>query len=171
MSGHSTCPTRWLSQDERAAWLAVSGLIAKLPSALDAQLQRDASLSYFEYMVLAVLSEQPDRTLQMSEIAAFASASLSRLSHTATRLESQGLITREPAPGQGRGRRMQATLTEAGYEKVRATALDHVTHVRELLIDDLTAHEIAVLTRIGNRAMDRIEAASTAKDEQDPDMT
>ena len=171
MSGQSTRPTRWLSQDERAAWLAVSGLVAKLPSALDAQLQRDAGLTYFEYMVLAVLSEHPERTLQMSEIAAFASASLSRLSHAATRLESQGLITREPVPGQGRGRRTQATLTDAGYEKVRTTAPDHVTHVRQLLIDGLTAHEIAVLTRIGNRAMDRIEAASTVRDDQDPDIT
>ena len=149
--------TRWLTADERAAWLAISALTVKLPSALDAQLQRDAGLSYFEYMVLAVLSEQPDRTLQMSDIAAFASASLSRLSHTATRLEREGLITRKQVPGHGR--RTQATLTDAGFEKVRATAPGHVTHVRRLLIDDLSATELATLTRIGDRALAKIEAA------------
>ena len=73
-------------------------------------------------------TEQPDRILQMSDIASFASASLSRLSHTATRLERQGLITREQVPGHGR--RTQASLTSAGYEKVRSTAPGHVAQVR-----------------------------------------
>ena len=62
---------RWLSPQERAAWLSLVGVMVKLPAALDAQLQRDAGLSYFEYMVLAMLSAQPDRTLRMSELAAW----------------------------------------------------------------------------------------------------
>jgi hypothetical protein len=61
---------RWLSPDERATWLSLVGVMVKLPAALDAQLQRDSGLSYFEYMVLAMLSEQPDRLMRMSELAA-----------------------------------------------------------------------------------------------------
>ena len=146
---------RWLTEQEREAWLAVAALTVKLPGALDAQLQADAGLSFFEYMVLAVLSEQPDRAMQMSDIAAFASASLSRLSHTATRLEKQGLITRKQVPGHGR--RTQATLTDAGMEKVRATAPQHVMHVRNLLVDGLTPDDLAALARIGTETVRRIE--------------
>ncbi len=159
MSRSSRDEVRWLSEAERDAWLAVAGLTVKLPAALDAQLQSDAGLSFFEYMVLAVLSEQPDRSMQMSDIAAFASASLSRLSHTATRLERQGLITRKQVPGHGR--RTQATLTDAGMEKVRAAAPQHVMHVRKLLIDGLTVEDLAALARIGTETLRRIEGRDT----------
>src|ERR1700733_8959966 len=79
----------WLDQEERAAWLGLIRLVTRLPSVLDAQLQHDAELSFFEYSVLAMLSEQPDRVLRMSHLAAVTSASLSRLSHVARRLESR----------------------------------------------------------------------------------
>lgn len=143
--------TEWLTPDERNAWLAVAALVVKLPVALDSQLQADAGLSFFEYMVLAVLSEQPDRSLQMSDIAEFASASLSRLSHTATRLEKQGLLTRQQVPG--RGRRSKAVLTDAGYDKVVATAPGHVGNVRRLLIDDLSLDELATLSKVGEQVL------------------
>lgn len=142
---------RWLTPKEREAWLSTATLMVSLPGALDAQLQADAGLSFFEYMVLAVLSEQPDRTLQMSEIAAFASGSLSRLSHTAKRLEKHGYLTRTQVPGAGR--RTNATLTEAGYAKVLESAPGHVTEVRRLLIDNISASDLAALTRVGHAVM------------------
>jgi MarR family len=85
---------RWLSEAERAAWLATAAIMITLPAALDARLQQEANLTFIEYMVLAVLSERDHRTMQMSEIAAGVSASLSRLSHVATRLEKRGLLRR-----------------------------------------------------------------------------
>lgn len=147
----------WLTSDERAGWLAVAALMTKLPGALDAQLQADAGVSFFEYMVLAVLSEQPDRTLQMSEIAHFVSGSLSRLSHTAKRLEGQGLLSRAQVPGQGR--RTNATLTERGYQAVVEAAPGHVRHVRRLLIDALSGEDLAVLARVGDEVLGQIERA------------
>ena len=47
-------------------------MLIELPTALDAQLQRDAGISHFEYQVLAMLSMAPDRTLRMTELAAVA---------------------------------------------------------------------------------------------------
>jgi hypothetical protein len=47
---------QWLSPDEQAAWRALAAMIVKLPSALDAQLEADEDLSFFEYMIMAVLS-------------------------------------------------------------------------------------------------------------------
>ncbi len=147
--------TSWLTPEERGAWLAVAALMVQLPTALDAQLERDSGLSMFEYMVLSVLSEQPDRTMQMTEIARFASSSLSRLSHTAKRLENAGYLTRRQVPGGGR--RTNATLTDAGYAKVQLTAPAHVREVRRLLIDTLDADEIRVLAGIGRKVVHAID--------------
>ncbi|MGQ5608265.1 MULTISPECIES: MarR family winged helix-turn-helix transcriptional regulator [unclassified Streptomyces] len=149
-SGESTGPvagTRWLNGDEQAAWLANSAIMISLPAALDARMQREAQLTFFEYMVLSVLSEQPDRTMQMSALAARTAASLSRLSHVVGRLEKRGLLARKRIPGSGR--RTTATLTEAGYDVVVAAAPGHVAAVREYLIDDLGPQELAALRRIG----------------------
>ncbi|WP_236573051.1 hypothetical protein [Streptomyces sp. GS7] len=78
---------RWLSASELDAWKAFSAMLIKLPAALDAQLRSDAGLNQFEYLVLAALSDAPERTLRMSELAVLANGSLSRLSHVVKRLE------------------------------------------------------------------------------------
>lgn len=147
---------RWLTSEERSAWLAVTAFTTKLPGALDAQLQRDAGLSFFEYMVMAVLSEQPSWTLQMSDIAQGASASLSRLSHTATRLENKGYLVRSRCPGAGR--RTNATLTQAGYDKVVETAPSHVAMVRHLFIDAVSPDQLNAIRDGGRAILERIDS-------------
>ena len=147
--------TRWLTPDERTAWLSLVGVMVKLPAALDAQLQRDAGLSYFEYMVLAMLSEQPDRTLRMSELAAAINASLSRLSHIAKRLEGQGFIIRRPDPVDGRY--TNAVLTDAGVAAVVASAPGHVSAVRSLVFDALTPAQMDGLREAGDRIMSKVD--------------
>lgn len=148
---------RWLSEEERAAWLATAAVMITLPAALDARLQQDANLTFFEYMVLAVLSEHPDRTMRMSDIAAGVSASLSRLSHAVARLEKQGLLCRFRVPGPGR--RSNARLTDAGYAKVVAAAPDHVAAARDYFIDALEPADLAVMQRIGTAVASRINPA------------
>jgi DNA-binding MarR family transcriptional regulator len=139
---------RWLDADERAVWLNLSGLIMKLAPALDQQLERDAGLSFIEYMVLAVLSEQPGRSMRMSQIAGMTGSSLSRLSHIASRLENDGYIGRTADPEDGRF--IVATLTDAGFAKVVATAPGHVEAVRALVMDPLTRGQLRNLgTAVG----------------------
>lgn len=146
---------RWLTDDEQRAWRALAAVMVKLPAALDAQLQRDAGISHFEYMVLAGLSEAPNRTLRMSELAVFASGSLSRLSHVVTRLEHRGWVRREPCPGDRRA--TNAVLTDKGWEKVVETAPGHVETVRQLVIDPLTKGQLENLREIGQRIHRRID--------------
>lgn len=146
---------RWLSDDERAVWMAAAALLIKLPGALDAQLQAEQGLTFFEYMVLAVLSERDDRTLQMSDIATATSSSLSRLSHVVKRLEAQGLLRRERIPGAGR--RTNAVLTDAGHAKVVEAAPGHVARVRHLLVDAVAADDLAALRRISETVVERID--------------
>lgn len=140
---------RWLTEEEMGAWLGLVSVIMRLPSALDGQLQRDAGLSHFEYQVLAGLSMRPERTMRMSELAEFADGSLSRLSHTASRLERQGWIRRTPDPADGRY--TLAILTEEGWAKVVATAPGHVAAVRAHVFDPLTKPQVRQLTEIGRR--------------------
>ena len=144
----------WLSDDERDAWIRLVGVFIKLPAALDAQLQRDAGVSHFEYMVLSRLSEAPARTLRMSDLAVLANGSLSRLSHVVTRLERRGWVRREPCPGDGRF--TNAVLTDHGWAKVEATAPGHVAAVRELVIDALRPEQIDQLRDISLAIMGRV---------------
>ncbi len=140
---------RWLTDEEQQAWIALAGAMIKVPAALDAQLQRDAQLSYFEYLVLSWLSMASDRTQRMSELAAVVSSSLSRLSHVARRLESQGWLTRRPDPTDGRY--TLASLTEDGWHKVVSAAPGHVEAVRSIVLDPLSKAQIRQLREVGTR--------------------
>jgi DNA-binding MarR family transcriptional regulator len=57
-----------------------------------------------------MLSERDDHCMRMSELAASASTSQSRLSRIVARLEAAGYVTREMAPDDRRA--VLATLTE-----------------------------------------------------------
>ncbi|MGW0710134.1 MarR family winged helix-turn-helix transcriptional regulator [Streptomyces sp. NPDC002643] len=140
---------RWLTDEETQTWFALAGMIVRLPAALDAQLQRDAGVSHMEYMVMAALSEHAGRTLRMSDLAAIAGSSLSRLSHLVKRLEKSGWVRRTPDPEDGRY--TLAILTDAGYAKVAETAPGHVEAVRRYVFDSLTKAQQRQLKDIGQR--------------------
>ena len=142
---------RWLTAQEQETWLAVLSMVTWLADAVDGQLHRDAGISHFDYQVMAMLSMSPQRTRRMKEVAALANGSLTRLSRTVDRLEARGWVTRRPDPEDGRS--TLAALTDAGWDKVAATAPGHVSEVRRLVLDPLTKtqqrqlHEIATRIR------------------------
>ena len=146
---------RWLTDEEQETWRALAGVLIKVPAALDAQLQRDAQLSYFEYLVLSWLSMAEERTRRMSELADLVNGSLSRLSHVARRLEAQGWLTRRPDPSDGRY--TLATLTEHGMQKVVAAAPEHVESVRSLVLDPSTKAQVGQLRDISNRMQQAVD--------------
>jgi DNA-binding MarR family transcriptional regulator len=160
-AGASSRPTRWLTPDEREAWLSVVRVAARLPAVLDAQLERDAGLNFFEYTVMAMLSEQPTRTLRMSELAARSSASLSRLSNVVKRLERRGYLRRQADPDDGRC--TQAILTDAGMAKVVQTAPGHVEAARQFVIDAVAPTRLRQLRAANDRILSRIDPEATTK--------
>jgi DNA-binding MarR family transcriptional regulator len=127
--------TRWLTADELETWRALHELIVRLPAALGSQLQCDSQLSFIEYYVLAALSDQPDHTLRLSQLAALANSELSRLSHLITRMEKRGFVRRAPDPSDGRF--TMATLTSSGLDHLVEAAPGHVAEVRRLIFDTL----------------------------------
>ncbi len=154
---------RWLTTEQRLAWLDMVRVLTRLPSTLDAQLERDAGLSFFEYHVLSMLSEVPGRALRLSRLAQLTSSSLSRLSNVVKRLEARGLLRREPDPDDGRASR--AVLTDAGMAAVELAAPGHVTVVRELIVDALGADQLEQLRAAHERILDRLDPTSTTRPE------
>ena len=147
--------TRWLDDDEMAAWIRLAAVLELLPGVLDSQLRRDAGLTHFEYFVLAMLSEAPERTLRMTALAARTNATLPRLSHVIRRLEERGLVERFPCPQDGRA--TNARLTDTGWDKVVATAPGHVDTVRAHVIDTLTREQVHQLAQIAGAILDQVD--------------
>lgn len=149
--------TKWLTEDELAAWVRLAAVLELLPGTLESQLRRDADLTHFEYYVLAMLSEAPDRTLRMTALAAQTNATLPRLSHVVRRLEERGLVERFPCPEDGRA--TNARLTTEGWRKVQESAPGHVNNVRQHVIDPLTRDQIGQLTAITDAMLRRLDPA------------
>jgi DNA-binding MarR family transcriptional regulator len=149
--------TRWLTAAQLEAWQAITQLLGLLSTALEAQLQRDAQLSYVEYYVLAGLSDQPNHTMRISELAGFTNAEISRLSHLISRLQKRGYVRREPDPTDGRY--TNAILTDAGYNHLVAAAPGHVATVLELVIDALDDTALSALQDSAERIIARINGA------------
>jgi DNA-binding MarR family transcriptional regulator len=138
-----------LTPEELDTWAGLATVLEWLPAALDAQLQRDAQLTHFEYGVLYALAQAPDTTLRMSVLSGFANSSLSRLSRAATRLESKGWMRRAPDPADGRF--TLAILTDLGRRKVEEAAPGHAQLVRGLVLDRLTNAQQRQLREITRR--------------------
>jgi DNA-binding MarR family transcriptional regulator len=150
--------TRWLNDDELRAWLKLAGVMLKLAPSLDSQLQRDSDLTHFDYLCLAMLSEEEDRTLRMSGLAARVNASLSRLSHVVSKLEARGLVRRSPCPD---SRRVTlVSLTEEGWQHLVKAAPGHVETVRALVFDGLSPEDVAALERIAGHIVERIDQSA-----------
>lgn len=154
----------WLDDAQRSAWLPLVAFLETVPSQLDGQLKRDLGINHFEYSILAMLSESPDGSLAMSDLAGAAFGSLSRLSHAVGRLEKRGWVERVPGPT-GR-RRTLARLTDMGHEELEEGARLHVAEVRRLLIEPLTDREFRQLGAIARKVLlnaDPERAAELAK--------
>lgn len=147
--------TRWLSPQERAAWVRFAAVLELLPSTLDTQLAQDQGLTHFDYFALAMLSEAPDRVFRMSALAARTNATLPRLSKVIMRLEANGLVSRSACVEDRRA--TNVTLTEAGWQKVVVAAPGHVGTVRHFVLDALDSEQIQQLEAISSALLNRLD--------------
>lgn len=147
--------TRWLDEEELAAWVRLVAVVELLPGVLDSQLRRDSGLTHFEYYTLAMLSEAPDRTLRMTGLAARTNATLPRLSHVITRLEARGLVERAACPQDARA--TNARLTDAGFAAVEAAAPGHVETVRGYVLDALDRDQLLRLGEAAEAILGRLD--------------
>ncbi|WP_309646930.1 MarR family transcriptional regulator [Nocardioides sp.] len=158
---------RWLSQDEREAWLRLVAVVELLPGVLDSQLRAESGLTHFEYYVLAMLSEVPDRVLRMTVLAQRTNATLPRLSHVVRRLEDRGLVRRSPCPEDGRA--TNATLTAEGVAAVEEAAPGHVDNVRRRVLDQLTPTQVKALRDVTDALLVGLDPEGRLSGLYDPD--
>jgi DNA-binding MarR family transcriptional regulator len=147
--------TRWLDADEQRTWRAFLSASRALMDTLDRELQRDAGMPHAYYEVLVRLSEAPDHTLRMSDLAEACGSSRSRLSHAVARLESNGWVRRQGVPADRRGQ--LAVLTDEGYTTLSAAAHGHVEGVRRHLFDRLTPAQVEALRTISDAVLEGLE--------------
>jgi DNA-binding MarR family transcriptional regulator len=145
----------WLNDDQQQAWRHLVGLFMTLPSALDSDLQRNAGMTMFEYLVLANLSEAKGGALQMSDLAYRANSTLSRLSHVISRLEKRGWVVKKPCENDRRA--STVVLTAAGKTKIRAAAPGHAELVQQLVVRPLSASQLEQLGRAAATIVDTVE--------------
>ena len=131
----------WLSDEQQSVWRAFLRMSGGLTECIERDLQQGAGMPHAYYLILAMLSEAPDRSLRMNQLAAVVRASQSRVSHAIARLEDAGWVRRIPAPGDRRGQ--IATLTDAGFERLLEVAPGHAETVRSIMFDPLSPEQLA----------------------------
>lgn len=155
-----TDDVRWLDQAEMTAWLRLIAVAERLPGILDSQLRRESGLTHFEYQVLAMLSDAPERTLRMTSLGLQTNATLPRLSHVVRRLEERGLVERTEAPEDRRA--SNAHLTDEGYAALAAAAPGHVATVRDVVLDPLSRRQLEGLADALGAILGRVDPSGDA---------
>jgi DNA-binding MarR family transcriptional regulator len=152
----------WLSPSEQQTWRAYLRAAQQLLAQLDHELQRDAAMPFAYYQILVVLSEAPERTLRMRELAARTWSSRSRLSHAVDRLEEHGWVERTSCAPDRRG--AFAVLTDGGYSALAMAAPKHVQSVRRHLFDRLTPQQVRQLGAISSKIAEDSHGADAASE-------
>ena len=130
----------WLSDEQQQVWRAFLRMSGQLNECIERDMQQTGGMPHAYYLILAMLSESPDRSLRMNQLAEAVRSSQSRVSHAVARLEESGWVRRIPAPGDRRGQ--VAELTAAGYERLLELAPGHAEVVRSTMFDPLTPEQL-----------------------------
>lgn len=159
--------TRWLDRDQQACWRAYIAGTTLLLDTLDRELRGAHGISLGEYEILVRLSEMPDRTLRMAKIAESMQHSRSRVTHTVTRMEKAGWISRCASSGDKRG--VEARMTDAGWDLLVEAAHTHVRGVREHLVDLADPADFTALGRLMNAVTDHLVDRDPSLEDPRPD--
>ena len=135
-----------------AAWSAFLRAHARVIRDLERELQVEQRMALTDYDVLVQLANAEDRRLRMSELADRLLLSRSGATRLVDRLVAQGLVERVMCDVDRRGQ--WASLTDAGYKRLRQASPTHLRGVAEHFLDRLPADELAALERAFTRLDD-----------------
>ncbi|MFK8025554.1 MAG: MarR family winged helix-turn-helix transcriptional regulator [Ilumatobacter sp.] len=143
---------RWLDATQQQAWRALLVLVNRGLPQLDRTL-RSEGLLVVHYSILVALSEAPNDTMRLSELADSANVSQSRLTHRLRTLVERGAVSIVADVDDRRSK--HATLTPAGRRSVEEIAPRHVDDVQCLVFDHLDGPETEALAN----ALSKVAAA------------
>ncbi len=156
MSSPTAPSVEWLSQDEMQAWRSYVETNADLMAALERDLA-PTGLNLGDYQVLVFLSESPERSLRMCDLAGRLQLSPSGLTRRLDGLVRANLVERRRS---GSDRRvMLAALTSKGLRVLEDSAPVHVVSVRKRMIDLLDEDELRVVAGVFQKIRARLEDA------------
>jgi DNA-binding MarR family transcriptional regulator len=140
-------PKDWRVDVWRSFLRAHAGVVA----ALEKDLVAHSQLPLAWYDVLLQLVEAPQWRLRMAELAERVLLSRSGLTRLVDRLEREGLVVREPVPGDARG--LFTVLTPSGFARLRDATPVHLAGVDAYWVsrfdDDELGQLRALLERLG----------------------
>lgn len=145
----------WLSDTEQRLWREWLTVNMHLTAALQRQLQDGADLSLPDFEVLVQLSENPQRRMQVSDLASALTWERSRLSHHVARMQKRGLVVREDCPTDARS--TFVVLTPHGEAAITEAAPGHAQTVKSLVFQDLTASEMETLGSAFRKVLANLE--------------
>jgi DNA-binding MarR family transcriptional regulator len=137
--------TRWLTDKEMTAWRTYIETFGDLIAAIERDLA-EHDLTLGDYQVFVYLSEAPNRSMRMCDLADLLQLSPSGLTRRLDGLVKAGFVTREPSTDDRRV--MLATLTPNGFAALEAAAPGHVASVRRHIFDHLDDGQVEALASI-----------------------
>lgn len=138
--------TAWLTTEEMRAWRTYIETYSELIAAIERDLAAEHNLTLGDYQVFVYLSEAPDHSMRMCDLADLLQLSPSGLTRRLDGLVTAGFVTREPAVDDRRV--MLATLTPTGFAALEQAAPDHVASVRRHVFDHLDSDQVEALASI-----------------------
>ena len=140
--------TRVSSPIRAADWrVAVWRAFLRTHSSVLRQLERDlvaaTGMPLSWYDLLLQLAEAPERRLRMADLADKVLLSRSGLTRLVDRLQAEGLVTREPFPGDARG--LYTVLTASGLDRLRHAAPTHLGGVQAYWLSKFSDDELRAL--------------------------
>ncbi len=145
---------KWLDEREQRAWRSFVAMQEGLGEFLDRQLRSRCGLSTADYRVLAHLSEAAEGRLRSFDLARLLRWEKSRLSQHLGRMQTRGLVSRERCRDDRRG--AVVAITPRGRALIEAAAPQHVADVRAVVIDHLSAAELATLAAVSDKVRERL---------------
>jgi DNA-binding MarR family transcriptional regulator len=127
------------------AWRAYIETYGDLIAAIERDLA-EHDLTLGDYQVFVYLSEAPNRSMRMCDLADVLQLSPSGLTRRLDGLVKAGFVTREPSIEDRRV--MLASLTPSGFAALKAAAPGHVASVRRHIFDHLDDDQVDALASI-----------------------
>jgi DNA-binding MarR family transcriptional regulator len=139
-----------LTSEQEATWFAYMRVALRLSYEISRELQTDGRLSHPDFHVLNALADSPAGRLQLSDLAVRTGWERSRVSHQVLRMESRGLVERQPSAADARA--TDAVLTPRGAQVLHRATPGHAALVKQLFFDGLDPALLAPL----HQALDQI---------------